>query len=78
MVRASHMVVVLKNPLAGARDAGDRGWIPGMGRSPGSGNGNPLQYSRLKNPMDGKTWQATVHGVAKLQKQLSDFTFTSS
>ena len=46
-----------------------------MGSSPGEGNGNPLQYSCLKNPMDGGAWWDTVHGVAKRQKQLSDFTF---
>ena len=44
-------------------NAGDAGSIPGSGRSPGGGNGNPLQYSCLKNPMDRGTWQATVHGV---------------
>ena len=44
---------------------GDPGSIPGLGRSPGEGNGNPLQYSCLENPMDGGAWQATVHGVAK-------------
>ena len=49
--------------------------IPGLGRSPGEGNGNLLQYSCLENPMDGKTWQATVHGVTKSQTQLSNFTF---
>ena len=46
---------------------GDLGSVPGSGRSPGEGNGNPLQYSYLENPMDGGTWQATVHGVAKSQ-----------
>ena len=50
--------------------------IPGLGRSPGEGNGNPLQYSCLENPMDGGAWWATVHGVAKSQTQLSAFTFT--
>ena len=49
--------------------------IPGSGRSPGEGNGNPLQYSCLENPVDGGSWQATVHGVAKSWTQLSDFTF---
>ena len=44
---------------------GDKGSVPGSGRSPGGGNGNPLQYSRLENPMDREAWQATVHGVAK-------------
>ena len=54
----------------------DPGSIPGSGRSPGEGNGSPLQYSCLENPMDGGAWQATVHGVAKSQIGLSDFTFT--
>ena len=48
-------------------NAGDPGLIPGLGRSPGEGNGNPLQYSCLENPMDGGTWRATVHGAAKSQ-----------
>ena len=48
--------------------------IPGLGRSPGEGNGNPLQCSCLENPMDGGAWWATVHGVAKGQTRLSDFT----
>ena len=55
---------------------GDPGSIPGSGRSPGEGNGNPLQYCCLENPMDGEAWWATVHGVAKSRTQLSDFTFT--
>ena len=58
-----------------ACNAGDPGSIPGLGRSPGEGNGNPLQYSCLENPTDGGAWQATVHGVAKSWIQLSDFTF---
>ena len=60
-----------------ACNAGDRGSIPGLGRSPGEGNGNPLQYSCLENPMDGGAWWATVHGVAKSQTQLSYFFFLS-
>ena len=48
-----------------ACNVGDLGLIPGLGRSPGEGNGNPLQYSCLENPMDGGAWWATVHGVAK-------------
>ena len=48
-----------------ACNAGDPGSIPGLGRFPGGGNGSPLQYSCLENPMDGRTWQATVYGVAK-------------
>ena len=58
-----------------AYNVGDPGSIPGLGRS-GEGNGNPLQYSSLENPMDGGTWQATVHGVTKSQIGLSYFTFT--
>ena len=60
---------------ASAYDAGDPGSIPGWGRSPGEGNGNPFQYSRLENPMDGGAWWATVHGVAKSQTQLSNFPY---
>ena len=48
-----------------ACNAGDLGLIPGSGRSPGEGNGNPLQYSCLENPMDREAWQTTVHGIAK-------------
>ena len=59
---------------ASACNAGDLGSIPGLGRSPGEGNGNPLQYSCLENPMDGRAWWATVHGVTKSRTQLSDFT----
>ena len=58
-----------------ACSAEDPGSIPGSGRSPGEGNGNPLQYSCLENSMDGGAWWATVHGVAKSWTQLSDFTF---
>ena len=58
---------------ASACNAGDLGSIPGSGRSPGEGNGNPLQYSCLENPMDGGAWWATVHGVAKSWTRLSDF-----
>ena len=54
------------------RNAGDLGLIPGLGRSPGEGHGNPLQYSSLENPMDRGAWQNTVHGVTKSQTQLSD------
>ena len=57
--------VLKKNLLASARDIGDMGSLPGSARSPGEGNGNPLQYSCLENPMDGGAWQATVHGVSK-------------
>ena len=53
-----------------ACNAGDLGLIPGSRRSPGKGNGNPLQYSCLKNPMDRGAWQATVHGVARVGHNL--------
>ena len=53
-------------------NVGDLGSIPGSGRSPGEGNGNPLQYSCLENSMDRGAWWATVHGVAKSWTQLSD------
>ena len=52
---------------ASACNTGDPGSIPGLGRSTGKGNGNPLQYSCLENPRDGGAWKATVHGVAKSQ-----------
>ena len=55
-----------------ASNAGDAGSILGSGRSPGKGNGNPLQYPCLENPMDRGAWWATVHGVAKSRTQLSD------
>ena len=56
---------VVRNPPANTRGARDEGSIPVSGRSPGVGNGNPLQYSWLENSMDRGTWWATVHGVAK-------------
>ena len=59
-----------------ACNEGDLGLIPGLGGSPGKGNGYALQYSCLENPMDRGAWQATVHGVAKSQTRLSDFQFT--
>ena len=59
------MVPVLKNPPANAGDTGDMGLIPGMGRSPGGGHGNPVQYSCLENPMDREAWQAVVYRVTK-------------
>ena len=61
---------------ASACNAGDVGSIPGLGRSPGKENGNPLQYSCLENPVDRGAWWATVHGVTKGRTRLSDFTFT--
>ena len=59
-----------------ACNEGDPGLIPGLGRSPGKGNGYTLQYSCPENPMDRGAWQATVHGVAKSQTRLSDIQFT--
>ena len=59
---------------ASACNARDLSSIPGSGRSPGEGNGNPLQYSCLENPMDRGAWWATVHGVTKSRTRLSDFT----
>ena len=59
---------------ASACNTGDPGLIPGLGRSPGKGNGNPLEYSCLENPMDRGAWRATVHGIAKSRTRLSDFT----
>ena len=56
-----------------ADNAGDPDSIPGSGRAPGEGNGNPLQYSSLKNSMDRGTWWATVYGVTKSQTRLTDF-----
>ena len=64
---------MVKNPLA---NVGDIGLIPGSGRSPGEGNGNPLQYSSLGNPMDRRAWQATVHRLAKTQLSNSTTTMT--
>ena len=63
---------VVKNPAANAGDTRDMGLIPGLGRSPGEGNGNPLQYSCLENPMDRGAWWAVVLGVANSQTQLID------
>ena len=61
---------MVKNPHA---DAGDTGLIPGSGRSPGEGNGNPLQYSCLGNPMDRGVWWAIVHGVTMSWTELTLF-----
>ena len=64
---ASQGVLVVKNPPTNAGYIRDMGLIPGLGRSPRGGHGNPLQYSCLENPMDRGAWRATVHGVAKSQ-----------
>ena len=57
--------LVVKNLSANVGDIRDAGSIPGSGRPPGGGNGNPLQYSCLENPMHRGVWQAAVHGVAQ-------------
>ena len=62
---ASQVALVVKNLPDNAEDVGDAGLIPGSGRSPGEGNGTPLQYSCLENPMDGGAWWVIVHGVTK-------------
>ena len=61
------MAQVVKNPPPDAGDIRDVGSNPGLGRSPGEGHGNPLQYSRLENPVDRGAWRAAVHRVAKTQ-----------
>ena len=64
------LVLVVKSPPANAGDIRDMGSIPVLGRTPGEGNGNPLQYSCLENPMDKGAWQAIVYGVAKRETWL--------
>ena len=66
---------VLKNLPANAGDTGEVDSTPGLGRAPGEGNGNPIQYSCLENLIDRGAWWATVHGVARSWTRLSDFTF---
>ena len=69
-VGASQVALVVKNPLANAGDIRDLSSISGLGRFPGGGQGNPLQYSCLENPMDRGAWRATVHRISKSQTQL--------
>ena len=64
-VHSETKVVLVKNPLASARDVRAVGSIPGSGRPPGEGQGHPLQYSCLETPMNRGAWWATVHGAAK-------------
>ena len=70
------MFIYLFSDIGGKKksacNAGDLGSIPGLGRSPGEGNGNPLQYSYMENLRNRGGWQATVHGVTKSQIRLSD------
>ena len=58
--------LVAQTVKVSAYNAEDLGLIPGSGRYPGEGNGNPLQYSCLENPMDRRAWRATVHGIARV------------
>ena len=64
-----------KESTCNARDLRGVGSVPGLGRSPGEGNGSPLQYSCLENLMDRGAWWATVHGVAKSQTQLNGWIY---
>ena len=72
LIKASRVVQMVKNVC----NVGDLGLIPGLGRSPGEGNGYPLQYPGLENSMDRGACQATVHGAEKSWTQLSNFHFT--
>ena len=72
LMRASQVALVVKNPFANAGNVRDLGLIPGPGKYPGGGHGNPLQYSCLENLIDRGAWWATVHGVAKSWTQLSN------
>ena len=67
---------VVKNMTSNVGDARDLGSIPGLGRLPGEGNGNPLQYSYVENSVDRRAWWATVHGVTKSHIELSTRTHT--
>ena len=66
-VCVSQVALVVKRPSASAGDVRDMGSIPGLGRFPGGGHSNPLQYSCLENPVDRGAWQAIVHRVTKSQ-----------
>ena len=68
----SYILPCSLNSKESACSAGDRGLIPGSGRTHGGGHGNPLQYSSLENPMGRGAWWAIVHGVAESQTKLSD------
>ena len=67
MYRASQVALAVKNLSVDAGRYKRYGFDPGLGRSPGGGHGNPLQYSHLENPMDRGDWGATIHGVTKSQ-----------
>ena len=72
IINTSQVAQVVKNPPANPGDAGEVASVSRLGRSPGEGNGNPLHYSHLGNPMDRGAWWATLHGVARSQTWLSD------
>ena len=72
------MVLVVKNLPANAGDIRDSGLIPGSGKSPGEGHGNPLQCSCLENPRDGGAWWAAICGVAQSQTRLKRLSSNSS
>ena len=74
--RASQVELMIKHPCDNVGDIRDMGKIPGLGRSPGEGHGNPLQYSCLENPKDRGTWQATIHRVAQSMTRLSMYECT--
>ena len=74
---ASLVAQMLNRLPVSACNVGDLSLIPESGKSPGEGNGNPLQYACLENPMGGGAWWATIHGVAKSRTQVNDFTFFS-
>ena len=69
LIQASQVALVLKNLSANVGDVRDTSPIPGSGRSPGGGPGNPLQYSCLENPIDRRAWWAIVHSVAQNETQ---------
>ena len=78
MKRAFQVALMVKNPPANAGDIRDTVSIPGSGRSPGEGNGNPLQCSCLENPRDGGAWWAAVYGVAQSRTRLKRLSSSSS
>ena len=72
MLTFSILSSLVAQMIESARSVGNLGSVPGLGRSPGEENGNPLQYSCLEHPLDVEDWQAIVHGVTKCQTVLSD------
>ena len=68
---ASQMVLVVRNPLANARNISNKGSVPRLGRSSGEGHSNPLQYSYLENPMEREAFQVTIHRITPSWTQLN-------